>query len=215
MKTTSKIYGTVKPSIRLVFCLAIFSMISFTTLLASAGKFQLVKKDQNKLINVNSFEWFQKSMIDWVKEDPEGRYLGFVMSSHRKGQKVGYSEGALSYQPATGGSYLSFPEGVSGDGVHLLNTRGWNEAEVCPDADYECTDDELHCFTPNIHPFDPYDSDKVSISIFSNEKVLLAIGSNGATFTADYKNGILYGFGNDGILYSLSFSKEFSPGIPR
>ena len=214
MKTIPKIYAPLKSSSKLAVTLAIFSLISFTTFLASAGNYQLVK-DRNVLFNLNSFEWFKKSMIDWVKENPEGRYLSFVMSSHHGSQKVGYTEGSLFYQPASGGSYLSFPEGVSGDGVHLLNDRGWNEAQVCPDADYECTDDEMHCFTPFIHPFNPYKADKVSISIFSNQTVLLAIGSNGATFSAEFKNGILYGFGNDGTLYSLSFSKELTPETPK
>ena len=174
------------------------------------------------LMDMNSFEWFVKTNIDWVKEDPEDRYIGFVLSSNNRDQIVGYAEGALYYDhsiftgSSEGGSGIKFgawTEGLSGDGIHLLNTRTWTESQVCPTAGYSCDDDEWFCFGPDNHPFNPENADEIQVTISKKQKVTLKINGYSVSFVPQYEDGVLYGF-SDGI-YTLSFSKGFIPLPPK
>lgn len=197
----------VRPFSWLAICMAFVSLISLTTSPASAGIENLLV-DRDILIQyTNTFEYFVATNMDWVKEDPENRLLSFVLSSNKGDQTVGYAEGSLYYQESISG----WPEGLSGEGSQRLNKRVWDEIDVCPDAGYVCED--AVCLREE-NPFDPDNLDDVLISIFKNQKILLSINNSGVVFTPDYQDGILYGFSN-GTLYTLSFSKEFAPDIPK
>ena len=168
--------------------MAIVSLISLTTFPASAGfesrdnipdREILVNSDNRK---INTFLSFVTTYIDWVKADPVNRYLSFVLTSNNNDQTVDYAEGTLDYVASTDNEYFSFPEGLSGEGSHLLNKRGWRADNVCSGAGFIC-EQEFGCGFDEENLFTPGNTDDVLISIFKNQKAILSINGSGVVFT--------------------------------
>ena len=204
-------------SYRAVICLTIIALMAFISLTASAGwgitdNTDLTIVDMNSLENVdlrivddtdltiidmNSFEYFVTSHFDWVKEDPTTRHLEFTLGSNNSYNIVNYAKGKLKYISAT-------DEHLFGESTNQVNTREWS----CPDD--VASDPFDDSFNLNIGPdysFDPDATDDISISIFTNEKIIInGIDGSPIVLTADFGGGVLYGFYN-GTMYTLGLQK--------
>jgi hypothetical protein len=156
------------------------------------------------LVNAPAVNSFLQGYVDWSENNTESAsYVHdveiFAASNDQDGT-VGYIEGVLKYNPASGA--------FEGSARQYFNNRGWNQDTLQNPAQKAAP--------MVLYPFDPTRTDDVNISLDAYSiNATIANASTGASQTVSLKpeGGLLYGSSTSGApaVYVVSLKMHRTP----